>query len=69
MATNGGLNGPDACQQAMGVRNNVVVETRTCGVPNVLSTYDPTNGWPRDPGWAVPDAERIAKAMLENVTP
>jgi serine/threonine-protein kinase len=67
MATNGGLNGPDACQQAMGVRDNVVVEARTCGVPNVLSTYDPANGWPRDPDWAVPHAERIVKAILENV--
>jgi serine/threonine-protein kinase len=35
MASNGGENGPDACQQALGVRENVVVETRTCEVPNV----------------------------------
>ena len=69
MASNGGLNGPDACQQALGVRDNVVVEARTCEVPDLITTYDPVRGWPKDPGWAVPDAERVAKAMLENVTP
>src|SRR6476659_7867131 len=69
MASNGGLNGPDACQQALGVLDNVVVEARTCEVPDVTTTYDPVRGWPKDPGWAVPDAERVAKAMLENVTP
>ena len=67
MATNGGENGPDACQQALGVRENVVVETRSCAVPNILSTYDPSAGWPKDPDWASPYAERIARAMLENV--
>jgi hypothetical protein len=69
MATNGGENGPDACQQALGVHENVVVETRTCQVPNIVTNYDPGQGWPRDPGWAVPDAERVAKAMLGNVRP
>ncbi|WP_081662400.1 sensor domain-containing protein [Mycobacterium simiae] len=69
MATNSGLNGPDACQQALGAHENVIVETRTCQVPNAASSYDPTNGWPRDPGWAIPDAAAIAKAMLENVKP
>ena len=52
MATNGGENGPDACQQALGVGENVVVETRSCAVPNIVSTYDPTAGWPKDPAWA-----------------
>lgn len=66
MATNGGLNGPDACQQAIGARENVIVEVRTCEVPDVQTTYDPTNGWPRDPGWAVPNAGRVAEAMLDN---
>jgi hypothetical protein len=69
MATNGGLNGPDACQQTLGAHENVIVETRTCQVPNVVTNFDPVKGWPRDPGWAVPDAERVAKAMLQNVTP
>jgi hypothetical protein len=29
----------------------------------------PDQGFPKDPGWAVPDAERVAEATLENVTP
>jgi serine/threonine protein kinase len=33
MATNSGMNGPDACQQALGAYENVIVETRTCQVP------------------------------------
>jgi hypothetical protein len=67
MATNGGENGPDACQQALGVHENVVVEARSCGVPDIVTTYDPNAGWPKDPSWASPYAERIAKAMLENI--
>ncbi|WP_242453799.1 sensor domain-containing protein [Mycolicibacterium sp. P9-64] len=67
MATNGGENGPDACQQALGVRQNVVVEARTCETPKVTTAFDPAVGWPKDPEWAVPDAERIATAMLDNV--
>ena len=69
MATYSGENGPDACQQALGVRENVVVETRTCKVPDVVATYDPALGWPRDPAWAGTDAKRIATAMLDNVKP
>jgi PknH-like extracellular domain len=69
MATNGGENGPDACQQALGVRENVVVETRSCEIPVVTDTYDPTKGLTSDPGWATPDAQRVAEAMLENIKP
>jgi serine/threonine-protein kinase len=69
MATNGGENGPDACQQALGVRVNVVVEARSCEIPAVTNTYDPTHGWTKDPGWASPYAQRVAEAMLENITP
>lgn len=69
MATNGGENGPDACQQALGAHENVIVETRTCQVPNIVTNFDPVQGWPRNPAWAIPDAERVAKAMLENVRP
>jgi hypothetical protein len=36
----------------------------TCEVPNVNAS--PT--YRGDPDWAVPDAERVANAMLENVT-
>ena len=63
MASHDPLYGPDACQQALGVRENVVVEARTCEVPNVSGP--PGKG---DPDWAVPDAERVARAMLSNVT-
>jgi hypothetical protein len=64
MASPGGIGSPDACQQALGAQHNVVVETRTCAVPN-------TNAAPpySDPNWATDDAERVAKAMLENVAP
>jgi serine/threonine protein kinase len=64
MASPGGEGSPDACQQALGAAENVVVETRTCAVPN-------TNAAPpySDPNWATDDAERVAKAMLENVGP
>jgi serine/threonine-protein kinase len=69
MATNGGENGPDACQQALGAHDNVIVETRSCQVPNVTTSFAPSRGWARDPGWAVPDAKRVAEAMLDNVKP
>ena len=69
MAKNDGLNGPDACQQALGVRNNVVVEARTCETPTSTTAFDPSAGFPKDPRWAQPDAERVATAMLENVQP
>ena len=68
MATNGGLNGPDACQQALGAELNMVVEVRTCEVPDIVNTYDPGQGFPRDPDWAAPDAERLIKAMLQAAT-
>jgi len=69
MATNSGENGPDACQQALGAHENVIVETRTCQVPDIATNFDPAHGWPRDPKWAGTDAERLAKAMLQNVKP
>ena len=69
MATNGGLNGPRACQQAMGLRSNVIVETRTCNVPDIQNAYDPARGWQRNPNWASPIAEEVAAAMLKNIGP
>lgn len=69
MATNGGLNGPRACQQAMGLRSNVIIETRACNVPDIQTNYDPAKGWQRNPNWASPIAEEAVKAMLENVGP
>jgi hypothetical protein len=53
-----------ACQQALGMHENVVVETRTCAVPNVNAVPGISN-----PDWATDDAERVAKAMLQNVKP
>nr|WP_254902369.1 sensor domain-containing protein [Mycobacterium simiae] len=64
MASPAGENSADACQQALGVQENVVVETRVCEVPNVNSVPGTS-----DPNWASRDAEKVAKAMLENVKP
>jgi hypothetical protein len=65
MASWGGLNGLHACQQALGVRGNVVVEARTCEEPLV-----PNFNWqePVNPTWATPSAQPLAKAMLSKVT-
>lgn len=60
----GPTNGADACQQALAERQNVVVEVRTCQAPNLASPPNSPN-----PAWAVPDAERVARAMLANVKP
>jgi serine/threonine protein kinase len=60
----GPTNGADACQQALAARQNLVVEVRTCQAPNLTSGPNSPN-----PAWAVPDAERVAKAMLANVRP
>ncbi len=64
MASPGGENSPDACLQALGAQENVVVEARTCSVPitNAAPPYS-------NPDWATHDAERVAKAMLANVRP
>jgi hypothetical protein len=52
-----------ACQQVLGVRENVVVGARSCiiskGVTNPMAV--------EDPGWATDDAQRLAAAMLERV--
>ena len=37
MASPAGENPAIACQQALGAQENVVVETRTCAVPNVTA--------------------------------
>lgn len=51
----------EACQQALGVRENVVVEARTCTIVHALPGTS-------NPGQATDDAERVATAMLRNVT-
>jgi hypothetical protein len=48
----------------MGARQNVVIEVRTCEAPSLTAPPDSP-----DLAWAVPDAERVTKAMLENVRP
>jgi len=60
----GPFNGADACQQALGARQNVVVEVRTCETPSLTAPPDSP-----DLAWAVPDAQRVAQAMLDNITP
>lgn len=64
MASPGGENSADACQQALGAQGNVVVEARTCSVPNTTAVPPYSN-----PDWATHDAERVAKAMLANAKP
>jgi hypothetical protein len=63
MGSPGGEDGPDACHQALGVRDNVAVETRTCEAPTL---YNQSELWGR-PQMGVPDAERLASAMLQKV--
>jgi hypothetical protein len=60
MASPAGEISADACQQALGAAENVVVETRTCAVPNTTAAPGYS-----DPNWATDDAERVAKATLE----
>ena len=68
MADSNPMIGRDACQQALGVRDNVVVEARTCNSEAEL-TDDSAAGFPKDPDWAIPEAERVARQMLENIAP
>lgn len=64
MASPAGENSADACQQALGVHDNVVVEVRACGVPNANTIPGTSN-----PDWATRDAEQVAKTMLANIKP
>jgi serine/threonine-protein kinase len=64
MASPGGERAAEACQQALGVQENVVVEARTCTTPSVDAAPGTS-----DPNWANRDAERTAKALLANVRP
>jgi serine/threonine protein kinase len=59
-----------ACQQVLGVRENVVVGTRSCNPvdPSMIKGSDPARGvWPTDPNWANNDAARLANAMLGKI--
>jgi PknH-like extracellular domain len=61
MASADGLTGLHACQQALGVRANVVVESRTCEEPSV-----PNFNWgdPANPAWATPSAAPLVNALF-----
>ena len=66
MASNDPVWRAHACQQALGVRNNVVAEARTCQVPPNAASIDGLE--PADPDWALPDAQHLVAAMLDKVT-
>ena len=60
--------GAQACRQVLGIRENVVVVTRSCN--NIEETSEMAlggGGWPTDPDWATNDAERLAQVMLDKV--
>ena len=63
MASNGGMDGAYACQQVLGVRENVIIGAHSCGVPaNITNPMVDAN-----PDWATNDAERLANAMLNKI--
>ena len=62
-------NGAQACQQALGVRENVVVGTRSCNnLEDSAATAFTGTGWPVNPNWASDEAQRLAQMMLDKVT-
>jgi hypothetical protein len=65
MAAVSGLNGANACQHALGVRDNVVVGSRSCVTPAGVTPDGSTSA---DPSWAGNDGQRVATAMLDKVT-
>jgi hypothetical protein len=65
MASADGLTGLHGCQEALGVRANVVVETRTCQEPSVPDFHYQE---PANPAWASPTAKPLVSAMLAKVT-
>jgi hypothetical protein len=69
MSSNGAEIGAVACQQVLGVRDNVVITVHSCnGIePSARTNYDSVSGWPSDPRWANNDASRLAEAMIEKV--
>jgi serine/threonine protein kinase len=69
MASNGAMTGASACQQVLGVRDNVVITTRSCNAvdASARTNYDPASGWPSDPRWANNYASRLANAMIDKI--
>jgi serine/threonine protein kinase len=61
-------NGAQACQHALGVRENVVVGTRSCNdVAESSATEFTGSGWPVNTNWASDEAGRLAQVMLGKV--
>jgi serine/threonine-protein kinase len=69
MSSNGAMTGASACQQVLGIRDNVVITTRSCNAvdSSARTNYDPVSGWPSDPRWANNYASRLADAMIDKV--
>ncbi|HUB56530.1 MAG TPA: serine/threonine-protein kinase PknH/PknJ [Mycobacterium sp.] len=68
MASNGAMNGAAACQQALGIRANVIVTTRACNDVTQSPGFDEVHDtWPTNPEWANNDAARLADAMLAKI--
>lgn len=57
--------GLEACQQVLGVRDNVVIGTRSCNY--IEQSPDILINTPADPKRATNDAARMARAMLDKV--
>ena len=64
MAAISGLDGANACQHALGVRDNVVVGARSCVTPPGVT---PGGSTAAEPSWAGNDGQRVATAMLGKV--
>lgn len=61
-------NGAQACQQVLGVRENVVVGACSCdNIEESASTGYSGAGWPVNPNWASDDARQLAQLMLDKV--
>lgn len=69
MSSNGAMTGASACQQVLGIRDNVVITTRSCNAvdSSARTNYDPVSGWPSDPRWADNYASRLADAMIDKI--
>lgn len=62
-------NGAQACQHALGMRENVIVGTRSCNnLEESAATAFTGTDWPVNPNWASDEAQRLARSILEKVT-
>jgi serine/threonine-protein kinase len=65
MAAVSGLNGANACQHVLGIRENVVVGVRNCTSPSGIPGGDAGQA---DLAWSGDSEQRLAEAMLEKVS-